>query len=171
MHDTIAEFFVSSALASSWIYAAVFYTYWRMEDDRTIRRRTRLLEILVAFCLAIFATLLLRPWVGWPAPTLVPRFQQLSARSLWNGGKPNCFPSHSTLTYLLVATGFWSFRRWPVGIPAHFAAAHLCRGTLPSRRYCSHSFRRCGGVGGTPDLRAAPGGGAADTDRVKGTSG
>jgi membrane-associated phospholipid phosphatase len=112
VRDAMAQFFTANALASTWIYAAVFYIYWRIEDDRTIWRRTRLFEIFVAFCLATLATLLFRPWVGWPAPTLVPRFQQLYPKSFWNGGNPNCFPSHSTLTYLLVAAGFWSFRRW-----------------------------------------------------------
>jgi len=112
MRDTMAQFLASNALASTWIYAVVFYIYWRIEDDRTIWRRTRLFEIFVAFCLATLATLLFRPWVGWPAPTLVSRFQQLYPKSFWNTGNPNCFPSHSTLAYLLVAAGFWSFRRW-----------------------------------------------------------
>jgi len=111
-HDAIADFFVLNALASSWIYAAVFYLYWRIEDDRTIWRRSRLFETFVTFCLATFTSLALRPWFGWPAPTLVPRFQQLYPRSLWETGNPNCFPSHSTLIYFLIAVGFWRFKRW-----------------------------------------------------------
>ena len=110
--DGMAQFLALNALASTWIYSAVFYIFWRIEDDRTVWRRAHLSEIFIAFCLATFATLLLRPWVGWPAPTLVPRFRELYPQYFWNDGNQNCFPSHSTLTYLLVATGFWPFRRW-----------------------------------------------------------
>jgi membrane-associated phospholipid phosphatase len=110
--DTIAWFFAFNALASTWIFAAVFYMYWRIEDERTICRRTRLLEIVMAFFVAMLVTLVLRPWVGWPAPTLVPRFQQLYPVIFWNTGNADCFPSHSTLTYLIIAISFWSFKRW-----------------------------------------------------------
>src|SRR5215469_10553465 len=109
--DAIAQFLISNSLASSWIYAAVFYGYWRIEDDRTGWRRSRLFRTFVAFCLATLATLAFRPWFGWPAPSLVPRFQQLYPQSLWYTGNPNCFPSHSTLIYLLIAVGFWQFKR------------------------------------------------------------
>jgi undecaprenyl-diphosphatase len=110
--DGTAQFLTSNALASTWIFSAIFYIFWRIEDDRTSWRRIHLSEIFIAFLLATLATLLLRPWVGWPAPTLVPRFQPLYPKFFWNDGNPNCFPSHSTLTYLLVAMGFWRFRRW-----------------------------------------------------------
>lgn len=110
--DTVAQFFTADALASTWMYAAVFYLYWRIEDERTKWRRTRLLEIFLAVSLAVLATLAFRPWIAWPAPSLVPEFQQLYPDYFWNSGNPNCFPSHSTLIYLIVAAGFWPFKRW-----------------------------------------------------------
>src|SRR5580658_4439149 len=110
--DTLAQFLVSNALASTWIFAAVFYFYWRIEDERTVWRRGRLLEIIAAFLLALAATLSWRPWVGWPAPSLVPRVRELYPDYFWNDGNPNCFPSHSTLIYFIVAAGFWPFKRW-----------------------------------------------------------
>ena len=58
-----------------------------------------------------------------------------------------------------------------VGIPADFDTTHLCRRALPGRRYWIDYFG-CGcGVGGTPNLRAAPSSPVADADRVKGASG
>jgi membrane-associated phospholipid phosphatase len=110
--DTLAQFFTANALASTWIFAAVFYLYWRIEDKRTVWRRSRLGEIFIAFCLAMLATLTWRRWVGWPAPSLVPRFRELYPGYFWNDGNPNCFPSHSTLIYLIVALGLWPFKRW-----------------------------------------------------------
>jgi len=110
--DSLADLLTANALASTWIYAAVFYFYWRIEDSRATWRRQRLAEIFVAFCLAMLATLAWRPWIGWPAPNLVPRFQTLYPRYFWNEGNLNCFPSHSTLIYLIVAVGFWPVKRW-----------------------------------------------------------
>ena len=110
--DTVAQFFTADALVSTWMYAAVFYLYWRMNDERTKWRRSRLLEIFLAVSLAVLATLAFRPWIAWPAPSLVPAFQQLYPDYFWNSGNPNCFPSHSTLIYLIVAAGFWPFKRW-----------------------------------------------------------
>jgi membrane-associated phospholipid phosphatase len=110
--DSLADFVTMNALVSTWIYAAVFYLFWRIEDSRTVWRRTRLLEILVAFCLAMLATLAWRPLIGWPAPNLVTRFQKLYPTYFWYQGNWNCFPSHSTLIYLIVAAGLWPFKRW-----------------------------------------------------------
>jgi len=110
--DSFADFLTMNALASTWIYAAVFYLYWRIDDVRTTWRRTRLLEIFFAFFLAMLVTLAWRPWIAWPAPNLVPRFQILYPRYFWNEGNLNCFPSHSTLIYLIVAVGIWPFKRW-----------------------------------------------------------
>jgi undecaprenyl-diphosphatase len=110
--DSFADFMTMNALASTWIYAAVFYLYWRIEDARTPWRRTRLLEIFFAFFLAMLVSLAWRPWIAWPAPNLVPRFQILYPRYFWNAGNLNCFPSHSTLIYLIVAAGLWPFKRW-----------------------------------------------------------
>jgi len=109
--DSLAQFLTLNALASTWIYAAVFYVYWRIEDEHRIWRRTRLLEIFIAFCLALLTTLAFRPWVGWPAPVLVPRFRELYPTYFWMNGNSNCFPSHSTLVYFIIAAGFWPFNR------------------------------------------------------------
>ena len=110
--DTVAQFFTADALVSTWMYAAVFYVYWRIDDERTKWRRSRLLEIFIAVSLAVLATLAFRPWIGWPAPSLVPEFRVLYPDYFWSEGSPNCFPSHSTLIYLIVAVGFWPFKRW-----------------------------------------------------------
>ena len=175
--DAIAQFFTFNALASTWLYAAVFYIYWRIEDNRTIWRRTRLFEIFIAFCLATLATLLLRPWVGWPAPTLVPRFQQLYPKSLWNSGKWEQFsePFHADLPHrrgrFLVVQTMAELLIDRVGIPADLHPTHLCRRTLPCRHHCSNSFGGSRGVGGAPNLRAAASDRAADADRITGASG
>jgi membrane-associated phospholipid phosphatase len=110
--DSLARFLTANALASTWIFAAVFYVYWRIEDERTGWRRSRLLEIFIAFCLAMIVTVTWRPWIAWPAPSLVPRFRVLYPEYFWNDGNPNCFPSHSTLIYFIVAAGLWPFKRW-----------------------------------------------------------
>jgi membrane-associated phospholipid phosphatase len=110
--DTVAQFFTDNALASTWMYAAAFYVLWRVEDARTAWRRARLLEIVCACALAVGVTLVFRPWVRWPAPSLVPGFRELYPTYFWNDGNPNCFPSHSTLIYFLVAAGLWPLKRW-----------------------------------------------------------
>ena len=112
LRDSLAQFLTLNALASTWIFAAVFYFYWRIEDKRTVWRRSRLLEIFIAFCLAMIVTVTWRPWIAWPAPSLVARFRVLYPEYFWNDGNPNCFPSHSTLIYLIVAAGVWPFKRW-----------------------------------------------------------
>jgi membrane-associated phospholipid phosphatase len=83
-----------------------------VEDARTAWRRARLLEIVCACALAVAVTLVFRPWVRWPAPSLVPGFRELYPTYFWNDGNPNCFPSHSTLIYFLVAAGLWPLKRW-----------------------------------------------------------
>lgn len=110
--DTLAQFLTVNALASTWIFSAVFFLFWRIEDKRREWRRSCLLEVVFAFFLAMIVTLAWRPWIGWAAPSLVPRFQMLYPDYFWNDGNHNCFPSHSTLIYLLVAAGFWPFKRW-----------------------------------------------------------
>jgi membrane-associated phospholipid phosphatase len=110
--DSLADFVTMNALVSTWIFPAIFYFCWRIEDDRTVWRRSRLLEIFFAFLLAMLVTLSWRPWIAWPAPNLVPRFQILYPRYFWDEGNSNCFPSHSTLIYLIVAAGLWPFKRW-----------------------------------------------------------
>jgi len=105
-HITLAETPTYNPLASTWIFAAISYLYWRQDDDRTLWRRCRLLETAMACWLAVLATMLVRPWVFWPSPTRVPSFQALYPRYLGTLGNANCFPSHSTLVYLIVALGF-----------------------------------------------------------------
>lgn len=109
--DTIAQFFVDNALVSTWILAAAFYLYWRIQDERTAWRRTHLLAVGLVLCALSIATLALRPWIGWPAPVLAARFRTLYPQELWSDGNPNCFPSHSTFIYLLVAMGLWPLSR------------------------------------------------------------
>jgi undecaprenyl-diphosphatase len=60
---------------------------------------------------AVLLTLLMRPWVQWPAPNINPQFISLFPRYLWGTGNWNCFPSHSTLAYFTVAIGFYSLNR------------------------------------------------------------
>jgi membrane-associated phospholipid phosphatase len=110
--DTLAQFLTVNALASTWVFAAVFYVYWRIEDERTKWRRSRLTETFICFCVAMGVTLMVRPWIAWPAPSLVQPFRALYPDYFWNEGNPNCFPSHSTLIYMIVAAGFWPFKRW-----------------------------------------------------------
>ncbi|HXN17167.1 MAG TPA: phosphatase PAP2 family protein [Candidatus Binatus sp.] len=112
VRDSLAQFLTVNALASTWIFAAVFYLYWRIEDQRTALRRSQLVEIFVCFCLAIVTTLVWRPWIAWPAPSLLPRFRILYPDYFWAEGNLNCFPSHSTLIYLIVAVGLWRLNRW-----------------------------------------------------------
>ena len=103
---TIAEIFNYNSLASTWVFAIVFYLYWRREDERTLWRRSRLIEGTVACWLVVLATLPMRPWISWPSPMHVPFFQDLYPGHLGTAGTPNSFPSDSTLVYLTVAIGF-----------------------------------------------------------------
>lgn len=108
---SVAEIFTYNSLASTWIFAIAFYLYWRREDERTLWRRSRLIEGTLACWLVVLATLLIRPWISWPSPTRVLSFQDLYPSYLGTVGTANSFPSHSTLVYLMVALGFASFSR------------------------------------------------------------
>ena len=44
VRDSLAQFLTVNALASTWIFAAVFYLYWRIEDQRTALRRSQLVD-------------------------------------------------------------------------------------------------------------------------------
>lgn len=103
---TIAEIFNYNSLASTWVFAIVFYLYWRREDERTLWRRTRLVEGTIACWFVVLATLPMRPLISWPSPTRVPFFQDLYPSHLGTVGTPDSFPSDSTLVYLTVAIGF-----------------------------------------------------------------
>lgn len=114
-----AEFFIYNPLASSWIFAAVFYFYWRSQDQHTPQRRSRLLEIVLSCLLGASVTLLLRPWLGAPSPARNPDFQGLFPQYLWGRGTANSFPSHATLVYFLVAAGLWPLsRKWSAALCA-----------------------------------------------------
>lgn len=106
-----AEALVTNPLLSTWVFAAVFYCYWTKDDGQKTWRRTGLLQTLLALALAVLITLILRPWIHWPAPNLNPEFQALFPRYLWGSGNENCFPSHSTLAYFVVALGFFPLHR------------------------------------------------------------
>jgi membrane-associated phospholipid phosphatase len=115
----IAEFFIYNPLASSWVLAAAFYFYWRMENESTQQRRSGLLQVVLACAIAVSVTLLLRPWLGAPSPARNPDFQGLFPPYLWGSGSTNTFPSHATLVYFLVAIGLWPYsRRWSAALGA-----------------------------------------------------
>jgi membrane-associated phospholipid phosphatase len=109
--DRTFEFLISNPLFSTWIYAAAFFRFWTKEDGQQQWRRILLLKSMAALVLAVLITLVIRPWIHWPAPVLSPGFQQMFPRYFWNNGNSNCFPSHSTLTYVIIAAGFWPLNR------------------------------------------------------------
>jgi membrane-associated phospholipid phosphatase len=109
--DTLFDFLVSDSLASTWVFAAAFYLSWSRDDDRTAWRRGRLLQTVVAFSIVLFISLIVRPWMHWPAPALNPDFQALYPRYFWNNGSLDSFPSHSTLAYFTVSAGLWPLNR------------------------------------------------------------
>ena len=103
--DIAFEFLGRNNLASTWIFAAVFYVFWSIQDSRTPWRRSHLFQIIVAFGIAVLISLVVRPWIAWPAPALSPRFQAFYPSYFWGNGNYNSFPSHSTLAYILVSLG------------------------------------------------------------------
>ena len=105
--DASFEFIDRNRLVSTWPFAVAFYLFWRIEDARTESRRARLLQIIVAFAIAVAISFAVRPWIGWPAPALQPRFRALYPKYFWGDGTNDSFPSHSTLTYFLIAMGLW----------------------------------------------------------------
>lgn len=109
--DAVFEFVNRQRLVSTWVYAVFFYLFWRIDDSQTVLRRSRLLQIVIAFGIATTITLGVRPWISWPSPGLSPTFRLLYPKYFWGNGNPNSFPSHSTLTYFLVAMGFWPLSR------------------------------------------------------------
>jgi membrane-associated phospholipid phosphatase len=101
------EFFIYNPLASFWIFAASCYFFWRIEDEKTAWRRSRLLEVFGTCVLGVMIALLLRSWVGAPAPARDAAFQALYPPYLRGSGSANSFPSDSTLVYFAVAAGLW----------------------------------------------------------------
>ncbi len=109
--DTIFDFLVFNHLVSTWSFAASFYIFWTIDDARAMWRRGRLFQIVVAFGIAMLITLVIRPWIAWPAPVLNPRFQDLYPAYFWRNRNFNSFPSHATLAYFMVAAGLWPLSR------------------------------------------------------------
>jgi len=109
--DATFEFINRNRLVSTWIFALTFYLFWRIEDTLTECRRTRLLQIVVAFVLAVALSFAVRPWINWPAPAMQFRFRELYPKYFWGNGTPDSFPSHSTLTYFVVSMGLWPVSR------------------------------------------------------------
>jgi membrane-associated phospholipid phosphatase len=113
--DNAFEFLSRNHLASTWIFAAVFYVFWSIQDSRTPWRRSHLFQIIVAFGIAVLISLVVRPWIAWPAPALSPRFQTFYPSYFWRNGSYNSFPSHSTLAYILVSVGVGRLN-WRIGV-------------------------------------------------------
>lgn len=109
--DGWCQVLISTPLLSTWVFAACCYRYWTKDDEQRTWRRRYLVGGVVAFGIACLVTLILRPWIHWPAPVLNPGYQRLFPRDLWGDGSANCFPSHSTLAYFMVAVGFWPMSR------------------------------------------------------------
>ncbi len=109
--DTLLDFLTSNHLVSTWIFAAVFYLYWRIADERTTWRRWRLTQIVIAFAIAVVISLVIRPFVSWPAPAVNPGFRGLYPNYFWGNGSYDSFPSHATLAYFMVAAGIWPLNR------------------------------------------------------------
>lgn len=109
--DEFCKVILLTPLLSTWVFAACFYRSWTKDDEQKQWRRRYLMGAVVAFGVGCLVTLILRPWIHWPAPVLNPGFQPLFPRDLWGDGSENCFPSHSTLAYFTVAAGFWPLHR------------------------------------------------------------
>ena len=105
--DDWCEALISNPALSTWVFSFCFYRFWTKDDELKARRRHYLLSSIVALGLAGLVTLVVRPWIHWPAPVLNPDFQALFPNYLWGNGNGNCFPSHSTLVYFTIAVGFW----------------------------------------------------------------
>lgn len=109
--DNFFEAFLLNPLLSTWVFAACSYRFWTKEDEQRPRRRRYLVSAVLACGIAGLVTVILRPWIHWPAPVLNPNFQPLFPGYLWGSGNENCFPSHSTLAYFTIAAGFWPLHR------------------------------------------------------------
>jgi len=109
--DDFCEVLLFNPLLSTWVFAFCFYRLWTKDDEQRMWRRSYLVSVVVAFGIAGLVTLILRPWIHWPAPVLNPAFQPLFPVDLWGSGSRNCFPSHSTLAYFTIAAGFWPLHR------------------------------------------------------------
>jgi len=110
--DEFSDLLISNPLLSAWVFSAWFYRYWMKEDEDRSNHKQELTSAVIALVVAGVVTLVLRPWIHWPAPVLNPAFRSLFPQNLWGNGNGNCFPSHSTLAYFTIAAGFWTLNRW-----------------------------------------------------------
>jgi membrane-associated phospholipid phosphatase len=110
--DTLFDWLVRDRLLSTWVFAAAFYVSWAIDDEKTAWRRVRLFQFVNALAIAVVITLIVRPWIAWPAPVMNPVFRNLYPTYFWNNGNLNCFPSHATLAYFMLAAGLWPLSRF-----------------------------------------------------------
>jgi undecaprenyl-diphosphatase len=108
----VAEFLLLNPLVSMFPFAVVLYLQWRIEDQKTLWRRCRLLEVILATVAGVAFSFLLRLWISWPAPAVSPDFRELFPHYIQGLGNPNCFPSHSTLVYALAGAGLYPLSRF-----------------------------------------------------------
>jgi len=111
---TIAENFIFNPWMSTVPFALAYYLSWRKTNEgiaTVAARRKELVAIVLACVVGVVVTALLRPWVSWPAPARASSFRSLYPSYYWGYGSENCFPSHSTLWYLIVAVGLLPLHR------------------------------------------------------------
>jgi membrane-associated phospholipid phosphatase len=109
--DEYCKVLLSTPLLSTCLFAACSFRFWTKNDEQQALRRHFLINAVFGFGIACVITLILRPWIHWSAPVLNPDFQTLFPRDFWGIGSDNCFPSHSTLAYFMIAAGFWPLNR------------------------------------------------------------
>jgi undecaprenyl-diphosphatase len=109
--DEVLKAIVHYPFPCTFIFALVFLVLWTKNDDQRPHRRICLFRTVVALGFAVIITLILRPWVAWPAPGRNVSLRILFPRYLWGEGSSNSFPSHSTLAYFMVSIGIWPISR------------------------------------------------------------
>jgi undecaprenyl-diphosphatase len=111
---SIAETLIFNPWLSTFPFGLSYYLSWREANKglpTTENMRKQLMGILLACFIAVILTILLRPVVSWPAPARAPEFQFLYPPYYRGSGTENCFPSHSTLIYMIVAMGLLPLHR------------------------------------------------------------
>lgn len=126
--DRMALLLVHYPALCTCLFGATFCFLWLKDDERRAERRSYLCKAVVAFVFAVVITLVVRPYISWPAPARNPSFMTLFPRQLWGLGTRNSFPSHSTLAYFVVAAGFWPLRK---DLSVVFSLATLMFVSLP----------------------------------------
>jgi membrane-associated phospholipid phosphatase len=111
---SIAENLIFNPWLSTFPFALSYYLSWKEASKglaSTLNAQTRLLGVVVACIIGTIVTILLRPVVSWPAPAREPEFQFLYPPYYRGFGNEDCFPSHSTLIYMIVAMGLLPVHR------------------------------------------------------------